>query len=257
MIEKSGAKLSNRLILNGPPRSGKSFYAKSLAKSTESKYKEIKYADINSKWAGEGVEKMQYIFDDIIKTASESPKENFVVCFNEIDSVVQPVEKYATDSKGSYWLSKMEQRSTFLDYIEELNEKVPNVTIIGTTNISPKSGGLDGAAMSRFQNIIEVSLPNNNALYEALKMRIQEFISGKEFIGANDKNLQILAKKMEDEKYSFRDLDNLVNTSRNYLLNDLAKNKEAKYKIEHLQNAFENHGLTDGTISGNAKPHGA
>ncbi|MBR1373411.1 hypothetical protein IJ556_03050, partial [bacterium] len=122
---------------------------------------------------------------------------------------------------------------------------------------SPKSGGLDGAAMSRFQNIIEVPLPNNNALYEALKMRIQEFISGKEFIGANDKNLQILAKKMEDEKYSFRDLDNLVNTSRNYLLNDLAKNKEAKYKIEHLQNAFENHGLTDGTISGNAKPHGA
>lgn len=248
--QKSGAKLSNRLILNGLPGVGKSFYPKILAKSIGAKYKEIKYADINSKWAGEGVEKMQAIFDDIIETASKSPKENFVVCLNEIDSIVQPIESYVNSGRGGHWLTKMEQRSTFLDCIEDLKNKVPNVIIIGTTNISPKTGALDSAAMSRFQEILEVPLPDSNALYEALVYRILDASEEKEFLKNNEKQLRLLAQNMEKEKYSFRDLDNIYESSRRYLLNDLLKEKNTVYSIEHLQKAFKNHGLTDGKIAG-------
>ena len=60
------------------------------------------------------------------------------------------------------------------ELMELLKEKAPNVTIIGTTNISPKNNGLDGAAMSRFQNLIEVPFPDKDCLYEALKMNLDK-----------------------------------------------------------------------------------
>ena len=249
LIEKTGAKRINRLILNGKPGTGKSFFAKIYAKTIGADYLQINYADINSPWVGEGTEKMKAIFDYTEKMAKNEPNKDFVLVFNEIDAIIQPVESYSNGSKGTHWITKMEERATFLESVENLADKAPNVTIIGTTNLSPERKVLDGAALSRFQNLVEVSLPNKNQLYEALKMNLEHGSEYQEFARKNDSSLARLANTMEDKQFSFRDLDNIVETSKRLYFKDAMKNKDAKFSLEYLEKAVNNRKLTDGTIS--------
>ena len=204
LAETGEPQASNRLLLYGTPGTGKSFFSKIFAKSIDAEYMEVMYSDFNSMWAGEGVDNLKKVFEGILKTAKKNPNQKYVVTFNEIDSVVQPVEKLTAPTKGTHFISKLEERSVFLNYLELLKEKTPNVTVIGTTNISPKNNGLDGAAMSRFQNLIEVPFPDRDCLYEALKMNLDKIKNKDKFITDNDTKLKDLAQKMADRKFSFR-----------------------------------------------------
>lgn len=247
IVKLTGAKPTNRIILNGAPGVGKSFFAKIFAKSIGAEYMEIKIPDIISQWAGESVQNMDRVFKSISKYAGKSPEKRFVVTMNEIDSYIQPIEQYAYGgrAKGTHWITKMEERGAFLDAVEELQRTCPNVTIIGTTNVPPKY--LDGAAKSRF-NTFNVKFPNKIALNEALKAKFEMFDYGKDFIEKNKDKLLQLSKGMEDKKYSFRDLEKVVNNSTNYYLADKVKNEKAVYKFDYLKKAFDKFDFTDGEI---------
>ncbi len=250
IIQEVGAKAPNRLIISGPPGSGKSFFAKVFAKTLNADYMEIIISDTKAVHAGEGVQNIKNAFENVITQAKKTPDKKFVLTLNEVDAYIQPVNRYANPAfnTGTHWISKMEERDTFLSCIEKLQEEAPNVTIIGTTNISPKCNGLDGAAVSRFQNIIEISMPDKNMLYEGLKMNLGKIKDGENFIKANKNKLKDIASKMEKDKYSFRDLDNLIETSNNYYLKEKLKNKNSEFRFEFLERARENHGLTDGNL---------
>ena len=248
LIETGEPKSSNRLLLYGPAGVGKSYFAKIFAKSMDAKYMEVMHSDYNSMWAGEGVEKMKKIFENIIKTAKKNPSEKFVVTFNEIDTMVAPVEKISDKTAGTHWVSILEERSVFLNYLEILKEKTPNVTIIGTTNISPQNNGLDKAAMSRFQNLVQVPYPDKECLYEALKMNLSKIKNKDKFITENDTNLRNLAKTMSDRKFSFRNLEYIVNEAKSYHLNDCVNDKKSNFKYEYLKIAEENLKLSDGEL---------
>lgn len=239
---------NNRLLLYGDAGVGKSYFAKIFAKSLDAEYMDVMYSDFNSMWAGEGVDNLKKVFEGILKTAKKNPNKKYVVTFNEIDAVVQPVEKYATTTKGSYWVSKMEERSVFLNYLEILKEKAPNVTVIGTTNISPKNNGLDRAAMSRFQNLVEVPYPDKECLYEALKMNLDKIKNKDKFISENDTQLKDLAQKMADRKFSFRNLEYIVNDAKGYHLDDSVSGKKNDFKFEYLKKAEQNLKLSDGEL---------
>ncbi len=55
---------------------------------------------------------------------------------------------------------------------------------------------------------------------------------------------------MSKRKASFRDLNKVVDTSKNYYMQDYVKNDKEKFKFEYLKNALEDLDLTDGEISG-------
>lgn len=240
---------ANRLLLYGSPGGGKSFFAKIYAKTINAEYMEVKHSDFNSEWAGKGTDNLKKIFENIIKTAKENPDKKYVVTFNEIDTIVQPIEKMTEHTGGSYFMTKLEHRSAFLNYMDELGEKTPNVIVVGTTNLSPKNNGLDGAAMSRFKNIREVPLPDKDCLYEALKMNLKDIKNSDNFFQTNDKNLKDLAKEMELKQYSFRNMENLVETSKNYYLEDKIKDRTKTFSYEYLQKAKDNISVTDGELS--------
>lgn len=239
---------SNRLLLYGPAGVGKSYFAKIFAKSLDAEYMEVMYSDFNSMWAGEGVENLKKVFEKILKTAEKNPDKKYVVTFNEIDAIVQPVEKYSEHTKGSHWVSKMEERSVFLNYLERLKEKAPNVTIIGTTNLSPKNNGLDRAAMSRFQNLTEVPYPDKECLYEALKLNLESIKNKDKFLADNDKELRNLAGEMSERKFSFRNLEYVVNEAKRYHLDDKIEGKQGEFRLEHLKKAKDNLKLSDGEL---------
>lgn len=240
---------SNRLLLYGTPGTGKSFFSKIFAKSIDAEYMEVMHSDYNSMWAGEGVDNLKNIFESILKTAKANPNKKYVVTFNEIDAMVSPANKIASSSKGSYWVSLLEERSVFLNYLELLKEKTPNVTIIGTTNISPKNNCLDGAAMSRFQNLIEVPFPEKDCLYEALKINLDKIKNKDKFIAENDAELQNLAQKMADRKFSFRNLEYIVNDAKGAHLDDKMKDKNVDFQFKYLKNAEEKLKLSDGELN--------
>ncbi len=252
---KAGAKVqneagapvvTNRLLLSGLPGTGKSFYAKIYAKTLGAHYKEIKFSDFNGKHVGIHNENLKAEFESIIKKASSNPNEKYVVVFNEIDSVIVSNERIV-NSSGIF---KSEERSIFLNYLDECAEKAPNLTIIGTTNNHIDAKSLDGAALSRFKNIYEIPLPEQNELFEALKANLLNVKNGEQFIQSNESELLRIAKEMQDRGFSFRDLENVVNSSKNFYLKDIVKDSNSTFKIEYLQKAKDSLGKTDGEING-------
>lgn len=238
---------NNRFLLYGPPGTGKSFFAKIFAKSTNAEYIEFMMSDWVSKWRGETNANMKKNFDTVIKIAKKHPDKKYVVTFNEIDSIIISADYLLMRSSGAAF-SKLEERSTFLNYLERLKEQAPNVTIIGTTNVSPKSAGIDRAALSRFQNLIEIPYPDKNCLYEALKVNISKMKNSEEFFSHHDIALKELAQKMEDRRFSFRNLEYITQEAQNMYLNDIINGGKKEFKMEYLQEAEKALKLADGEL---------
>ena len=248
IAETGEPQASNRLLLYGSAGVGKSFFSKIFAKSIDAEYLEVMHSDYNSKWVGEGVNNMKNIFEGILQTAKKNPAKRYVVTFNEIDAMVAPADKVINNTSGTHWVSILEERSAFLNYLELIKEKAPNVTIIGTTNISPKNNGLDKAAMSRFQNLIEVPYPDKECLYEALKTSLEKIKNKDKFIEENETELKNLAQKMADRNFSFRNLNFVVNDAKGRHLDDRVNGQKNDFKFSYLKEAENNLKLSDGEL---------
>ena len=243
---------ANRFLLYGAPGVGKSYFAKIYAKSMDEEYMEVLFSDFNSKWIGETESKMKEIFNSILKTAQKNPSKKYAVIFNEIDALVVPPDNLS-QSAGTHWVSILRQRSIFLNYMEVLKEKAPNVTIIGTTNISPKNSGLDRAAMSRFQNLIEIPYPDKNCIKEALIMNLDKLKNKEEFLNINEKQIQELAEKMSARKFSFRNLETVVKEAKNMFINERIKGNNESFKMEYLNKAEQLVKISDGELEKSSK----
>ena len=248
---KEDVKTANRLLMYGPQGSGKSYFSKIYAKTIGAEYLEVQHADFNSRWAGEGTEKFVAIFKRITEKATSNPDKKFVVTFNEIDTIIQPIEKIipATGGGGTYFATKLEHRSVFLNNLEKLEEVAPNVIVIGTTNVSPKTLGLDGAVLSRFKrNIVQVDLPEVQPLYEALLYKLLNDNKTKDFAENNKPKLQKIANDMYNRKCSYRDVNSLYDISiESYTLDKFDK-KGSSFSVKYLEDALKSIEMTDGEI---------
>ncbi len=237
---------SNRFILSGPTGVGKTFFSKVYAKTLNADYMEILFSDLNSKWVGEVETKMSAMFREITNQAKQSLDKKFVVTFNEIDSLLSPIEHLVGGSGSTHFASLRRERTVFLTHLEKLQREVPNVTVIGTTNMPPSSKNLDNATMGRFQNIIEVPYPNKDSLYEAIKMNLKTIKGKDKFITENDDKLKELAKTMSERRFSFRNLEFMMNEAKSNYLADKMDNKTAVFKYDYLENAQKRIQKSDG-----------
>lgn len=250
LISETGEpKSANRLLLCGSAGVGKSFFAKIFAKSLDAEYKEVLYSDFNSKSIGQHTENLTLIFKNILNEAKPNPNKKYVVVFNELDTLLTPIQKLSdVNNKGNYGPFKIEERSIFLNYLEGLREKAPNVIIIGTTNILPQSKSLDQAALSRFQNIIEVPYPDEKCIFEALKMNLEYLKNKDSFFADNKDALKELAQKMANRKCSFRNLEFIINEAKNIHLQEKIKNKNCEFSIDFLKKGEQNLKFSEGEL---------
>lgn len=243
-------KQANRIILYGPPGVGKTFFTKVYAKTLGFDYMEVRFSDFNSKWAGEGVEKMQAVFDNIKNNADSNPSKKFVVVFDEMEASIPPLEKMNNNTTLSgHIVSKIEERDTFINNIDILTDKCPNVIIIGTTNSNPKEG-LDKAVLSRFkQNMVEVTFPNESNLSEALTSLLKKYNKLDELL-KNDKNAAAnFAKELSMRKCSYRDMNVVISNALEQYDIDLIKNPSQKFNSDYLKKALKEIEYTDGELS--------
>lgn len=247
ILEEAGApNAASRFLLSGPPGVGKTYFSKVYAKTTDAEYLEVLFSDLNSKWAGEVEAKMSEMFNSLIRQAKKNPNKRYVVTINEIDSILLPIEHLTGESGSTHFASLRRERSIFVTYMDKLMQESPNITLIGTTNLSPKNKNLDSALMSRFLNIMEVPYPDKESIRAAIIKNLRTIKDSDKFVKENSEQINELAEIMAKRKYSFRNLEYMVNEAKLNFLEDKIDNKNSTFKFDYLKNAQELLKKTDG-----------
>ena len=146
------------LLLYGPPGTGKTMIAKAVASTSEANFISIKGPELLSKWVGESEKGIREVFR---KARQATP---CIVFFDELDSVAPHRSGgEAGDSRVTERI--VSQLLTEMDGLEDLK----GVVVIGATN---RPDIVDEALLrpGRFDRLLEISLPDNEARKEILKI---------------------------------------------------------------------------------------
>ena len=84
---------------------------------------------------------------------------------------------------------------------------------------------------------------NNLVLYAINKIKNKD-----KFISENDNQLQDLAQKMAERRFSFRNLEYIVNDAKSYHLDDCVNGKKSDFKFEYLKKSEEKLKFSDGEL---------
>jgi transitional endoplasmic reticulum ATPase len=148
------------LLLYGPPGTGKTMIAKAVANTSEANFISIKGPELLSKWVGESEKGVREVFR---KARQAAP---CVVFFDELDSVA-PRRSGGEGGAGDSHVAErvVSQLLTEMDGLEDLK----GVVVIGATN---RPDIVDEALLrpGRFDRLLEIPLPDNNARKEILKI---------------------------------------------------------------------------------------
>ena len=247
------------IYLYGHGGTGKTYVAKQFAQETGAMFTSIKYPDIGSPFKDAGSMKINKFFENIIEKANSEKDKKFVVCIDEIDAVMKKVKD---EAHGSEEASKA--RAALLTGIDRLRERCSNVTIIATSNYHPGNGVVDPIALRRFNNKIEVPLPDKTQTEALLEMYLKEqnigavkagkFIGSPEFVNFADtlqkngySNGEIALIAEEAGKIFRSTLDGVADSELtkhpftvDYLEKAMKINGQAASKTNELMNVYSN-----------------
>ena len=84
-------------------------------------------------------------------------------------------------------------------------------------------------------------------------MNLEKLKNKDEFFKANNEQLTELANKMADRKFSFRNLENVVQEAKNMFVSEKIKGNKEGFKIEYLNKAVQLVKLSDGELEQSTK----
>ncbi len=235
-LKYTGANAPRMVLFHGPTGTGKTFSAKLMAKEMNAEYAEIQFSDLSSEYVGKTAVNISKKFKEIAKIAKKNPDKQYVVAFNEIDSLINNVNKL-----GSNNMHLGQNRTSFLNGLDSVKD-IHNLTIVGTTNINPKTANLDAATLSRLGNIFEIEKPIQKEIKSALKFHLNKSEAAKDLI-KNDTELDRIADMIFAKNGAQRDVDTIVNNAlSDFTVTNLEKadNKTIKFTADYLENAIKN-----------------
>lgn len=231
ITEYAGATTPPRMVLFwGPTGTGKTFSAKLLAKEMGAEYGEVQFSELSSAYIGETAVNITNKFKELAELAKKNPDKQYVVAFNEIDSLINNVDKL-----GSNNLHLGQNRTSFLNGLDSIKD-IPNLTIVGTTNVDPNSANLDPATLSRLGSIFEIQKPEVPEIVASLKYHLKKSKAASDLVG-NEAELEKLAKDIYAKNGVQRDVESIVNTS----LSDFAASIEdttTKFDSSYIANVI-------------------
>lgn len=229
--EYAGATTPPRMVLFwGPTGTGKTFSAKLLAKEMGAEYGEVQFSELSSAYIGETAVNITNKFKELAELAKKNPDKQYVVAFNEIDSLINNVDKL-----GSNNLHLGQNRTSFLNGLDSIKD-IPNLTIVGTTNVDPNSANLDPATLSRLGSIFEIQKPEVPEIVASLKYHLKKSRAASDLV-KDDAELERLAKDIYAKNGVQRDVENIVNTA----LSDFAVSIEdttTKFDSSYIANVI-------------------
>jgi transitional endoplasmic reticulum ATPase len=184
-----GARLGDRMILVGPPGTGKTMFAKAIAHEIAADFFLVKGSNILDKWVGESQKNVKRLFDAVRRS------ERSVVFLDEIDGILSKRGSKSTVRDGVV--------SEFLQEMEGLTSPNTAILFIGATNLPT---ALDQAAISRFGGMFLVPLPPREARLALLEREFKKFPYGHD----EAISLEELADRLD--RHSMRSLTIMVQT---------------------------------------------
>ncbi len=164
LIEKEkyaefGLTIPNGMLLYGPPRCGKTFFAEKLAEEVGYNFYNIKPSDIQSKWVNATQENIKNLFDEARKNAPS------IVFIDELDALAPNRENPGVNHMNTSAVNE------FLAQMNNCGED--GVFVIGATNL-PSS--IDPAVLGagRLDKKIYVPVPDFEARISLFKMYLEK-----------------------------------------------------------------------------------
>lgn len=156
-LREFGQRPSTRLLLVGPPGSGKTLTASAFAGELHLPLFAIRLDTIITRFMGETASKLRLVFDQIASTRG-------VYLFDEFDAIGG--SRGADNDVGEM----RRVLNSFLQFLEEPNST--DSVIVAATN-HPEL--LDRALFRRFDDIVEYVLPDHDAIQSVLLSRLGAF----------------------------------------------------------------------------------
>ena len=152
-----GCEIPAGILLEGPPGTGKSLCAKTIANETNMNYKGLVASDLVQKYVGDSAKRIAKEFDDLAK------KGGGVLFIDEIDAI--GVQRNSSDENKEYRAAL----NKLLDCMAKASEQ--NIIVICATNIKEQ---LDPALIreGRIDKIINIPLPDFDCRVELFKLYI-------------------------------------------------------------------------------------
>ena len=222
------------MIFFGPTGTGKSFSAQLVAKELDAKYAEIQFSDLSSEYIGKTAVNITRKFKEIKKLVNKNPNQQYVITFNEMDSLLNNVNKLGANNQHLG-----QNRTAFLNGIDSVKD-CKNLTIIGTTNVKPSSGNMDTASLGRAV-LQEITLPIKDEAAYALDFQLSKY-GGTEELRKNKDALNILAEQIVGKSGSNRDIEKIVETAMSDFVVKIGTKPDAKSKqitADYLQNVID------------------
>ncbi|MBP8993833.1 MAG: AAA family ATPase [Bacteroidales bacterium] len=182
-----GLSIPNGMLLYGPPRCGKTFFAEKFAEEAGYNYKFIKSSDLASIYIHGSQEKIGDLFNEARKNAP------MILCFDEIDALVPSRDK----------LNNASQSGEVNEFLTQLNNcGKDGVFVIGTTNFPQ---GIDTAVLGAGRLDIKVFVPVPD--FEARKAMFKLYLKSKPIdLGIDFDKLAKLT-----ENYASSDIVSIIN----------------------------------------------
>jgi SpoVK/Ycf46/Vps4 family AAA+-type ATPase len=157
-LKRHGLNARRKLLLTGPPGSGKTMTASVLAAELGLPLCSVLLHGILTKFMGEAAAKLRLIFDAMAEMRG-------VYLFDEIDALA--AKRDSDNDVG-------EARRILNSFLQFLEQDQSDAVIVATTN---HEALLDRAIFRRFDAILKYELPSPELAIEALKMRLHGFDS--------------------------------------------------------------------------------
>lgn len=155
-LEEKGLKPRRRILLSGPPGTGKTMSAHGLAGELQFPLFSVMLHGLITKFMGETAQKLKLVFDAIKSTRG-------VYLFDEIDALA------AARGDGNDVGEARRVLNSFLQFLDE--DTGPSI-VIATTNLAEI---LDRAVLRRFDLVFSYELPDPAAIRQAIERRLLGF----------------------------------------------------------------------------------
>lgn len=172
------ASKGDRLLLFGPPGTGKTMFASAVANEIDADFYQVKGSNILDKWVGSSQQNVARLFSAV------SRSERAVVFLDELDGLLSKRGGSSSVRDGVV--------SEFLQEMEGLSTPNSSLLFIGATN---QPWALDDAVIDRFGGLFYIPLPPRESRLAWLERGFAAFPYG----FSPDISLEDLADRMEGQ----------------------------------------------------------
>ncbi len=183
------------ILLEGPPGTGKTTFAKATACEINLPFVEVSCPTLVDKYIGESAKKVKNLFDELRRFV-KNEKKPLVVFFDEFDAIAKV---RSAENKTA-----QEVVPALIREISGFDTDNDNIIILAATNLKSQ---LDEAVQSRFTKSINIPLPDKKSREEMFKAKLISFAA---FTDEDLKQIN-LSKLSEESSYmSGRDIQYII-----------------------------------------------